>query len=348
MKMSGKHVTKNLSAYHHKELPMDEMARVETHLSECPKCRNAYEEIRFGARLASMLVTSQAPESIWNEIDASNRTAPRRRRWLAQFAGAGLAIVALLFLGVAVARYLPARPSWEVVGPDGMSVGRLRMGDVLETDASSQARVKIADIGDLTLDPNTRIRLLVTRPDEHRMALDRGKVEAVTVAPPRLFIVETPAATAIDLGCAYTLEVEDDGSSLLHVTAGLVALERDGRETIVPAGAFCRTSPGSGPGTPFYEDSSSNLQAALDYIDTGKNGPEYDRQLEIALRESRVRDALSLWFLIPRLDTQSRGLVFDRLAELLPPPPEVTRDGIMALDPAMLGAWEKIVAQLWH
>src|SRR5437867_2595719 len=83
----------------------------------------------------------------------------------------------------------------------------IRQGDALETNASSEAQVKIADIGQLTIAPNTRIRLLVTRPDEHRIALDRGKVEALTIAPPRLFIVDTPAATAIDLGCKYTLEV---------------------------------------------------------------------------------------------------------------------------------------------
>jgi ferric-dicitrate binding protein FerR (iron transport regulator) len=348
MKMPGKHVTKNLSAYHHKELAADEMVRVEAHLSECAGCRTAYEEIQFGARLASMLTTSSAPDSIWSEVRQS-AAAPRRRAWRLRFvvAGSGVALVAILAV-LAFSRYMGARPAWDVVNADGASVGKLLTGEALETDGSSRARVRIADIGQLTMDPNTRIRLLVTRPDEHRMALDRGKVEAVTVAPPRLFIVETPAATAIDLGCAYTLEVEDDGSSLLHVTAGLVALERDGRETVVPAGAFCRTRSGSGPGTPFYEDSSSAFQAAIDYLDTGKDGTEYARQLAIAIRESRVRDALSLWYLIPRVDAPSRGLVHDRLVELLPPPPGVTREGIMALDPAMLGAWEKIVAQLWQ
>jgi len=53
-----------------------------------------------------------------------------------------------------------------------------------------------------------------------------------------IFIVETPLATAVDLGCKYTLEVQEDGSSLLHVTLGLVALERDARETIVPPERF--------------------------------------------------------------------------------------------------------------
>jgi hypothetical protein len=200
----------------------------------------------------------------------------------------------------------------------------------------------------MTIESNTRIRLLVTQADEHRIALDRGRLEASTWAPPRLFIVETPSATAVDLGCRYTLEVQDDGSSLLHVTLGLVALEHQDRETIVPAGAFCRTRTGAGPDTPFFEDSSPELQSALALVDSIMEGPERMRQLEIVLRESHVRDALSLWHLLPRLDAPSRGLIYDRLAQLIPPPPDVTREGIAALDPKMVRSWEKIVSQLWQ
>jgi len=237
-------------------------------------------------------------------------------------------------------------PSWKVTGLPGTS--QLRPGDVLQTDTRSKAEIRIANIGQLLISPNTRIRLLVTKVDEHRIALDRGKVEAQTWAPPRLFIVDTPSASAIDLGCKYSLEVQENGSSLLHVTLGLVALERNGYETIVPAGAFCRTRRGVGPGTPFFEDSSTELQSALQRVDSLDEGLERTRQLEIVIREAHVRDGLSLWHLLPHIDAQSRGLVYDRLAELLPPPPEVTRDGIVALDPKMLDSWKKVVSQLWQ
>jgi ferric-dicitrate binding protein FerR (iron transport regulator) len=341
--MFEKHIIRQLTAYHHGELAADEKRGVELHLGECSKCRAAYEQVRLGVRLASALSLSNAPESIRFERHPMPRSTPRRVR---RFLLAGALGSAALLIGFIVWNRVPAGPSWEVTGLPGME--RLRPGQVLQTDSSSEAQIKIANVGELTVDPNTRIRLLVTGDDEHRIALERGRLQALTWSPPRLFIVETPLATAVDLGCKYTLEVEDDGSSLLHVTLGLVALERDNRETIVPAGAFCRTRPGRGPGTPFFEDSTSEFQSALAIVDTAAEGPERTRQLETVLRESRVRDALSLWHLIPRLDADSRGLIYDRLAQLMPPPPEVTRDGIIALDPNMLGAWKKIVSQLWQ
>jgi predicted anti-sigma-YlaC factor YlaD len=340
--MFGKHITHLLSAHHHGELPADERTRVEQHLQICAACRTADEKIRFGMRLASMLSLSNAPDRI---IEADVTRAPiQSKAWRWALAGALVAAVAIVV--VVVRSNIARSPSWEVTGISGRD--RLRPGEVLQTDASTAAQVKIANIGQLTIDPNTRIRLLVTRPDEHRIALDRGKLEATTWSPPRLFIVDTPSARAVDLGCKYTLEVQEDGSSLLHVTLGLVALDRGGRETIVPAGAFCRTRSGMGPGTPFFEDSSVEFQEALARLESLNEGPDRTRQLEIVLRESHIRDALSLWHLLPRLDAQSRGLIFDRLAQLLPPPPEVTRDGIVAMDPKMMDAWKKIVSQLWQ
>jgi len=309
------------------------------------KCRTASEEIRLGVQFASKLSISSAPESIWREIHREMPLRGTRPAKAAAYAVA-LAIVAAFAAGLFLHTYVRDVPSWDVA-INGTSK-RLRAGEALQTDASSEAQVKIANIGELTIDPNTKIRLLVTKSDEHRIALDHGKMEARTWAPPRLFIVDTPSATAIDLGCKYTLNVEDDGSSLLHVTLGLVALELHGRETVVPAGAFCRTRHGAGPGTPYFEDSSKQLQAALDYVDSHKEGSERTRQLQIVLRESHIRDALSLWHLIPRVDAPSRGLIYDRLAELLPPPRGVTREGIIALDPQMLKTWQPLVAQLWQ
>lgn len=342
--MFRKHVATYLSAYLHGELTPEEKQLVGAHLESCSRCRATYEEIQLGSRLASVLHVSNAPGPAWETLHRSQLVS-HRRRWLPAVAAAGLAAAALAMVILMRSR-APAGPSWEVDGFPGTS--HLHPGETLQTGNMSEAQVKIANIGQLRISPNTRIRLLVTRSNEHRIALDRGKVEAQTWAPPRLFIVDTPSASAVDLGCKYSLQVQDDGSSLLHVTVGLVAFEFDGRETIVPAGAFCRTRRGAGPGIPFFEDSSAELQAALQKMDATHDGREQAQQLEIVLREAHVRDGLSLWHLLTRVDPRSRGLIYDRLSELLPPPPEVTRDGIAALDPKMIDSWRKVVSQLWQ
>lgn len=223
--------------------------------------------------------------------------------------------------------------------------GRLAVGEWLETDGSSRAKINVADIGQVDIGPNSRVRLVGTRATEHRLALQRGRLHAVISAPPRLFIVETPSATAIDLGCSYTLEVDDAGRSVLHVTSGWVALAAiKGRESIVPAGAVCVTEPGKGAGTPYFDDASARFREALTRLDFQHGGA---KALSVVLAEAREYDTLTLWHLLSRVSGAERSRVYERMAALISPPPGVTREGVLRLDKGMLDLWKKGLEWAW-
>jgi hypothetical protein len=198
------------------------------------------------------------------------------------------------------------------------------------------------------VEPNSRIRLIVAKPNEHRLSLARGEISAVVSAPPRLFFVDTPASTAVDLGCAYKMKTDESGSGLLRVTVGWVALEWKGRESLVPAGANCRTKSGegsgAGPGTPYFSDASEALQTALSAFDFENGGSE---ALRVIRSESRVRDTLTLWHLLSRVDPDERARVFDRMVELTPLPDGVSREKVLDLDKDTLQRWRQELAWKW-
>jgi hypothetical protein len=222
--------------------------------------------------------------------------------------------------------------------------GKLAVGQFLETDANSRARVQVANIGQVEIAPNSRVQLVKTHSTEHRLSLERGFLQAKILAPPRLFIVDTPSAVAVDLGCEYTLEVDKDGNSKLHVTSGYVALEKDGRESIVPAGAICLTKRGKGLGTPFSEDASEAFRNALVRFDFQNGGSD---ALQLIIKESAFYDTLSLWHLIPRTRDADREKVFDALSKYVKPPAGTTRAGILRLDKKMLDQWWAEIESLW-
>jgi len=295
----------------------------------------------------------KAPDAIWDSILTSLNAArvPERRgfHWW-QFAAAFS-----LLIGVAVLWYStrPQPPSWEVVRLDGSpsvgskhvaETGRIAVGEWLQTDASSRARIGIGDIGTVEVEPNSRIRLIAAKPNEHRLSLARGEISAVVSAPPRLFFVDTPASTAVDLGCAYKMKTDESGSGLLRVTAGWVALEQKGRESLVPAGANCRTKSGTGPGTPYFSDASEALQQALAAFDFEQGGSE---ALRVIRNESRVRDTLTLWHLLSRVDPDERVRILDRMVELTPLPDGVSREKVLALDKDTLQRWSQELAWKW-
>jgi hypothetical protein len=254
--------------------------------------------------------------------------------------------------GVTLALWPRPRNGWAVARLEGMprvgerriaTSGRLAVGDWLETDASSRARVTVGPeargIGELLVEPGSRLRLLEAGDRQQRLELAVGTVTAIITAPPRQFVVETPSAKAVDLGCAYTLEVDPTGAALVTVLAGWVSFEIEGRESFIPAGARCATRPASGPGTPYFTDASGALKNALALLDVAADDPARAPRLETVLHEARREDALTLWHLLARLSGAEREAVYARLAALVPPPAGVTREGVLAGDHAMLDRW---------
>jgi len=213
-----------------------------------------------------------------------------------------------------------------------------RVGDLLETDGRSVAQIDVGEIGNVEVGPNSRVRLVRARVTQHRMALDEGRIRAVIWAPPGLFVVDTPSAVAVDLGCAYSLEVDAEGAGLLRVEHGWVGFRHGGRESFIPEGAMCATRRGHGPGTPYYEDAPAELIAALVPLDFGEPGPR-EMALTHVLSAARPRDAFTLWHLLTRTNRAERVRVFNRLSALAPPPQGVTLDGVLAGDQRMLDAW---------
>lgn len=217
---------------------------------------------------------------------------------------------------------------------------KLLVGEVVETDASSRASLSMEEMGEVQIEPGTKVRLLAGAPSHQRLALDRGTIEAAIWAPPGDFAVDTPSAMAVDLGCAYTLHVDDSGAGLLRTSLGWVGFRSEGHESFIPAGAVCATRPGIGPGTPYYEDSSVAFRSALASLDFETTTQERrETELSTVLANSRKRDALTLWHLLSRVSETDRGRVYERLAALVPPPRQVTREGILRLDQQMLDQW---------
>lgn len=141
---------------------------------------------------------------------------------------------------------------------------------------------------------------LLRRTDEDiRLRLTRGTIDArITLAArPRLFQVETPATTCVDLGCHYTLTVEPDGSTFVKVDVGQVAFAEKGRETWIPSDASCRAWPARGAGTPRWDDARPELVAAIETFDRSGSGERRAAATSVIALCGEPRDALSLWHL---------------------------------------------------
>jgi hypothetical protein len=286
------------------------------------------------------------PEPDWSGVGARRAVAARRRRVLLRLAAA-LAAVAIGG-GAWLASHLVA-PAWHVEtiagapAIDGRAVGArgtLRPGQTLATGDGARVRLGVSWLGTVEVEPGSRVRLLRAGANEQRMALDRGTIQATISAPPRWFAVATPAAEAIDLGCAYTLSVDETGEGHLAVTSGWVALVHGGLESLVPRGARAPILAGGGPGTPLWEDAPAALADAVARLDRlAPAEPARAALLATALAAARPRDGLTLWHLLVRTPASERPAIAARLAELEPPPSAAVLDAAIAGRRVALDAW---------
>jgi len=251
-----------------------------------------------------------------------------RRYWLA-------AAAALVLCAAGLLRYdapPPQTTPWQVESAEGAARvgGRsaavampIRAGQTLRTEAASGLTLESSDVGQVDLGSNSE--LSATGPS--RFLLRHGTLHAYIWAPPRQFVVDTPAARAVDLGCEYTVTVDSSGDGLLRVAYGWVAFQFAGHESFIPAGAECVTRRRAGPGIPYYADASPELRDALARFERGDQS-----SLEVVLSAARPRDGLTLWHLLTRVAPSDRGRVFDRFAQFETLPPEVTREAALKND----------------
>mgnify|MGYP001586796004 CR=1 FL=1 len=99
-------------------------------------------------------------------------------------------------------------------------------GDVLKTEAASQALIEFKEGIQVVLNENTTFKLLSRwekgNPLTRIIRLKQGEVWVKTGPGPKPLEIETPVATAAVKSTEFDLKVQDDGQSVLTVMEGVV------------------------------------------------------------------------------------------------------------------------------
>ena len=173
-----------LSPYLDDELDHGAASRLERHLAGCVACRTRSENMRFAARLVTNLPAPEVERAMtphWLTQDGATRPPRRPRKLIFVLAP----VAALLVIAAAAVWHFirGASDSWEVARLSGQPVieagpiartGRLHTDEWLETDSASRALIQVGQLGQVEVDPRSRVRLVKTAANEYRLALARG------------------------------------------------------------------------------------------------------------------------------------------------------------------------------
>src|SRR5437899_9353071 len=110
-----------------------------------------------------------------------------RRRWPSYVPLLATAAVVVVMVGMTWRTSRRPVTSWRVASTAGPArlgastfgaAGRLAVGQTLTTDAASRAWLEVGTIGQVTVESDTTLRLVATGTAHHRLALDRGTINA--------------------------------------------------------------------------------------------------------------------------------------------------------------------------
>ena len=247
----------------------------------------------------------------------------------------GLVAAAAVFVLVALAvhRFAP-RGGYAVRGVPGAEW--LARGAWLDT-GDHLGVVEVGEIGQLEVQPGARVRLDHARDRESLFYLARGRVDASILAPPEAFQIGTQAGLSVDLGCEYSLEVDDAGVTHIDVYSGQVAFEAADRTVYVPAGYMTRILPGAGPLVPVpYLDHGGARGLARRVEDAADPTPADLDQVRL------LEDRVVLFHLVRGRSQELRKVAVERLlglGEALPA--DLSPSDVIGPDEALWRRWHE-------
>ena len=253
-------------------------------------------------------------------------------------AGAAVAASALVVAGLAAwhnwrLSWQPER-AWAIA-----SGGALAVGHPLEV-AAAPATIDIARLGEMQAAPGTALDLTETGRTHHRFTMSRGMIDVRLWAPPGRVVVHTPAGDVIDLGCIFSLVVNDAGTANLSVRTGWVELENAFGSRAIPAGASAGMAADREPQVPVYDDASAAFRGAVRVVEmVGTDGGSTD--LTVIAREARARDVITLLMLsdVSGIGTETRRGLMAIAARFSTPPSADAIDRIVGGDRDLFWRW---------
>jgi len=250
------------------------------------------------------------------------------------------AVLFVSAVGLGVHRWTwPDGRAWSITDADGLP-DRLEVGRTLRLGPADEARVAIARIGTMEVQPGSAITLRSTATSRHRLVLTEGAVSVRVWAPPGTVEIKTPAGDVVDLGCAFRLAVGPAGAAHVSVESGWVQLDSLYGESLVPAGASSTMTPGTRPGAPIFDDAALTFREGIRGLETHLGDDAASAALEF-LGDARPRDVLTLLLVAKDAHASVARPLLERAATLRTPPQGVTVNGIVEGDRSQLWRWQE-------
>jgi hypothetical protein len=213
---------------------------------------------------------------------------------------------------------------------------RWEENESMVTDSYSKAVINVPKTGRIEVDPNSFLILLKAKDNGNRIKFLKGSIRVINSNLLPYLTIEIENFLIYDRGGTFEITIDDNSYTNLTVEYGYLEIEQKGRKFFVDEGYTCQIRPKTHPGVPFRVDAPDEFKSEIRKLDYEGGGDESVQKIVSIATES---DMLTLLGLIPKSSESIRPIIFNKIYAYYPPPPGVTLEGIVKLDPDMLEKW---------
>ncbi|HSP88301.1 MAG TPA: hypothetical protein VLN45_09215 [Ignavibacteriaceae bacterium] len=263
-------------------------------------------------------------------------------------------LVFLLVVVISVAvwyLFLIKTPQWEVVNLSGSPTIKgdsknvvvenssiLEKNDLLSTNKNSKALIKIAGVGEITINPGSSVE---RGGGKGEISITFGDIEIIKTEKSEPFSVNVFSVTIEDYKAgSYSVKVNENNSFVYSISAGLL-ITSGTREIYLLPEYICEIDQKSQLGIPYSKTASEELINAVNDFNLEKN----NEALDIILVKSQESDALTLFNVLSIVDKNRRELVINKLHSLVRIPKDVNPHQVANLNKGDLKKWLKAIEE---
>lgn len=213
---------------------------------------------------------------------------------------------------------------------------RWEENESMVTDSYSKAVINVPKTGRIEVDPNSFLILLKAKDNGNRIKFLKGSIRVINSNLLPYLTIEIENFLIYDRGGTFEITIDDNSYTNVTVEYGYLEIEQKGRKFFVDEGYTCQIRPNTHPGIPHRVDAPDELKSEIRKLDYEGGGDESVQKIISIATES---DMLTLLGLIPKSSESYRAVLFNKISAYYPPPPGVTLEGIVKLDPDMLEKW---------
>ncbi len=206
--------------------------------------------------------------------------------------------------------------------------------DIISTE-STGAFIVIRDEANIGISPNTSLQIMKTKKSLNRISLQDGGIsyEGISESPNFELLYNNISIKA--LKCRFNARIDSVGKLNVEGIEGYVEVVTSYDRFYLSHDYICTIS-GNISDIPYHVNASAKLKHQLKNLQANINDLV---ELTSLLYDASYKDAFTLLRLIELVPRKNREIIFEKLKNLYPPTPNVTKAGILDGNRNMLDEW---------